>query len=419
MNTGSLHVWVSGRHAATLTRTAGTLELVYDPDWRLDDDATPLSLSMPLTRPTHPHDRISPWLHGLLPDNDRTLARWARTMQVATHPFALLSSRIGLDCAGAVQFTPDDTPPSTVGQLQWMSDTDVATALGDILAADTTNTPAKLADSGYFSLAGTQPKMALAHDADRGWARPLGAAATTHILKPQSGRLTDFALNEHVILQVLAKVGLPTANSRIVDFGGIPTLVSTRYDRVVVDGAARRVHQEDLCQALGVHPERKYQSDGGPSWAAVAAVLRRSGAGQDLPRLFDLAVCSWLLAATDLHAKNVSVLLDRGDVALAPAYDIASAAPYYHWREMKLALKIGYYRMHKVRRHHLAAVGDDFDLSPTVVVDRVDALVDRVGGALVEVVDALPGTVDGVAAEKLADAMARHLLRCRRMLAAS
>jgi serine/threonine-protein kinase HipA len=31
-----------------------------------------------------------------------------------------------------------------------------------------------------------------------------------------------------------------------------------RYDRVKQDGTWLRIHQEDVCQALGVRPEMKY-----------------------------------------------------------------------------------------------------------------------------------------------------------------
>ncbi|WP_164937065.1 HipA domain-containing protein [Bradyrhizobium vignae] len=43
-------------------------------------------------------------------------------------------------------------------------------------------------------------------------------------------------------------------------------MVVTRYDREIdKDGVVKRFHQEDMCQALGVHPAVKYQSEGGPS----------------------------------------------------------------------------------------------------------------------------------------------------------
>lgn len=49
---------------------------------------------MPLAQPEHHHDRIQPWLWGLLPDNDRVRNRWVRTFhRRATVGTALRSRR--------------------------------------------------------------------------------------------------------------------------------------------------------------------------------------------------------------------------------------------------------------------------------------------------------------------------------------
>ncbi len=52
--------------------------------------------------------------------------------------------------------------------------------------------------------------------------------------------------------------GVPTPEWSIEQFDGIRTLVVQRYDRDI-DGEAhhQRIHQEDLCMALGIRPEDK------------------------------------------------------------------------------------------------------------------------------------------------------------------
>jgi len=83
--TGRLIAVANGRLLGEITRdTRGRLCFTYDAAWRSDDTAYPLSLSMPLTASGHGHDRIEPWLWGLLPDNENVLARWARRFQVTT-----------------------------------------------------------------------------------------------------------------------------------------------------------------------------------------------------------------------------------------------------------------------------------------------------------------------------------------------
>ncbi len=53
----------------------GRLRFTYDEEYRSQSAPTPLSLSMPVQVSTHPDHIVTPWLQGLLPDNDRVLTR--------------------------------------------------------------------------------------------------------------------------------------------------------------------------------------------------------------------------------------------------------------------------------------------------------------------------------------------------------
>jgi len=72
------------------------------------------------------------------------------------------------------------------------------------------------------------------------------------------------------------------------------------------------------------------------------------------------ACLSYLLAATDVHAKNFSLLHARGtprpSLRLAPFYDIASAWPYTRRmpvQKIRLALRIGgHYRLREILPRH-------------------------------------------------------------------
>ena len=96
--------------AGRLTRgPRGELRFDYEEDYRRRSNPTALSLSMPTAIKTHPSKVITPWLWGLLPDNSAVLDGWGRAFGVsASSPFALLSSPVGEDCAGAVRFAPPD-----------------------------------------------------------------------------------------------------------------------------------------------------------------------------------------------------------------------------------------------------------------------------------------------------------------------
>jgi hypothetical protein len=113
-----------------------------------------------------------------------------------------------------------------------------------------------------FSLAGAQANTALLFQ-DGKWGVPAGATPTSHILKPAVAGLDDHDLNEHLCLDAAGKAGLLVARTRISRFGEESAIVAERYDRLQVDDQVARIHQEDLCQALGVPPSRKYQNEGG------------------------------------------------------------------------------------------------------------------------------------------------------------
>jgi serine/threonine-protein kinase HipA len=115
-----------------------------------------------------------------------------------------------------------------------------------------------------ISLAGAQAKTALLRSGDR-WGVPQGSIPTSHILKPAIAGLDDHDLNEHLCLDAARRAGLSAVRTAVWRFGDETAVVVTRYDRLTRDGETVRVHQEDICQALSVPPDRKYERDGGPA----------------------------------------------------------------------------------------------------------------------------------------------------------
>ena len=161
---------------------------------------------------------------------------------------------------------------------------------------------------------------------------------------PPSRELDGFAENEHWCLRLAALAGLPVADSTVQFFEDEPAFVVERFDRVHEKSKVLRVPAEDLCQALGVHPDRKYQNRGGPTPADILQTLARESArpSEDCQTFFDALVFNWLIGGTDAHAKNYTLLHESGGrVRLAPLYDIASSLPYFDPKTLKLAMKIG------------------------------------------------------------------------------
>lgn len=403
----------------------GRLRFDYDAAYQRLAGATPLSLSMPLQVRSHSDRVVAPWLWGLLPDNDAVLSRWSRQFHASSSPFSLLSTPIGEDCAGAVRFAaPDrlDAVRARAGRVKWLRTEDVAERLRELEADNT----AWLGNSftGQFSLAGTQAKTALLYERGR-WGVPSGSAATSHILKPAIAGLDDHDLNEHLCLDAASRVGLVVARTRVERFADVTAVVVDRYDRTRLNGRLTRVHQEDLCQALAIPPSRKYQAEGGPSARDIVGLFRRSmprAAAEDATwRFVDALAWNWLIAGTDAHAKNYSLLLAGDQVRLAPLYDIASALPYKTAiQRLKLAMSLGgEYRLRAHRASTWPRTARDLDLDSETVVTRVHKLAEAAPSAFRDAADALgdSASVSDLPA-RLVDAISRRAAECARLLAA-
>ena len=135
-------------------------------------------------------------------------------------------------------------------------------------------------------------------------------------------------MNEHLCQTAAAALGLDAAPTTLEVFDGEACLVVERFDRHAAEGDVRRIHFEDMCQALGLAPDRKYQSDGGPTPESIIDLLRHETDRGDARRFFLSVFYNWLIGNTDGHSKNYGVLLDGPRPQLAPLYDLSSAAPY-------------------------------------------------------------------------------------------
>jgi serine/threonine-protein kinase HipA len=325
----------------------GQLTFAYDQSWRSDDNAYPLSLSMPLAMAEHSSEVTEAFLWGLLPDNEQVLNRWAEKYQVSPRNVFALIANVGEDCAGAVQFVQPERLEGVLSgaadQVEWLDENDIAKRLRALREDHAAWRLPR--DTGQFSLAGAQPKTALFFQNER-WGIPSGRTPTTHILKPPTGQFDGHAENEHICLAVARALALPAAFSRVMRFGDEIAIVVERYDRVRSGNEVIRVHQEDVCQALGIMPTKNYQNEGGPGVADIVELLRiySSERTEDVRTFVNAVGFNWLVAGSDAHAKNYSLLISNGTrVRLAPLYDIASVLPYdeFDIHKVKLAMKVG------------------------------------------------------------------------------
>jgi serine/threonine-protein kinase HipA len=407
--------------------TSGRLKFIYAESWRRSEAAYPLSLSMPLAAAEHGHAIIDAFLWGLLPDNEQILDRWAKKFQVSARSAFALIAHVGEDCAGAVQFVLPDRIDSyrnaAPDRIAWLTASQLAQRLRS-LRSDFSAWRAP-GDTGQFSLAGAQAKTALLLLGKR-WGVPSGRTPTTHILKPPSGEFDGHAENEHFCLTLARALGLPTPSSQVRHFEDEVAIVVERYDRVRVGKRLLRVHQEDMCQALGIPPTQKYENEGGPDAKAIVELVhaQSSSADEDIASFMDAIAFNWLMAGTDGHAKNYSILIGAtGKNRLAPLYDLASALPYKKLdpRKLKLAMKIGgEYQLHNIGLRNWQRFAKDVRLDDDALVKRVRDMAARLPDDAAATHHKLQQ--EGLAhpiVSRLADAIAARAQKCEAALGKS
>ncbi len=220
-----------------------------------------------------------------------------------------------------------------------------------------------------LSLAGVQRKAVLVRDSSGRFGKPLDGMPSSHILKPElaDSAYPGLASNEYFCMRLAARCGLSSAIVELITAAGRPCLVVERFDREILTWPPRRVHQEDLCQALGLTPDFKYQKAGWqlPSYRALADLLDQHSSWPGLDRLASAqaAVFHFLLGNADAHAKNISLLHVRDGVRLAPLYDVVSTASYPEL-STELALSIGdELDPDAITSIHWSDLADDFGLN--------------------------------------------------------
>ncbi|WP_318450409.1 type II toxin-antitoxin system HipA family toxin [Photobacterium leiognathi] len=334
-----LTVAMNGILVGSLTKaSSGAISFQYDPSWLSRPGARAISLSMPLRHDAYHGDIPYNFFDNLLPDNEEIRSRIQSRFQAATkRPFDLLS-KIGGDCVGAIQLYSPQNSLQDVRQIQAEPLTE--SRMAQVLRGYQSDAPLGMLDDMddfRISIAGAQEKTGLLWYQDQ-WHLPLGSTPTSHILKLPIGilphkniDLSDSCENEWLCLKIAAAFGFEVNDANIIYVEEVKALALTRFDRRwSQDGSwLMRLPQEDMCQALGVAPALKYESDGGPNIANIMQFLLGSRTStQDREMFFKAQILFWLLAAIDGHGKNFSLFLEpESRYSMTPLYDIISAYP--------------------------------------------------------------------------------------------
>lgn len=418
--TNQVPVWFDTLHVGDVIVSGdGALTFGYTQAWLATEHAFPLSLKLPLEPELYPSEVISPWLANLLPEEEQ-LSVMTRSLGLDRADTLALLSEIGGDTAGALSFgVPSIREAWTYTPLTEFYGVDEPEAALKCHFDDLQQRPFLVGEEGVrISLAGGQKKSALAVLDVNGvpvlrlpkngdvLAVPRHGAPSTVILKPDNPILPGIVENETYCLHLAQAIGIASTEVTTLPAGDRQAICVLRYDRHVNRaGALQRIHQEDFAQANSIPPGRKYER-GTLSGPDLVVLLRT---GHHLPptdalSLLDQLIFNILIANTDAHAKNYSLLLPVATgPRLAPLYDVSTVLPWPSVAQYFAQNIAGKKRKPgDVDARHWDAIAESVGYRPADVRKRVQELVDSLVAqrvAVTEIVAGLPGSNRGYVEE--------------------
>ena len=347
----------------------------YDCEYLKSQQAVPISHALPLRADPYGKRQLRPFFAGLLPEESQR-QRIASFLGLSeSDDFSLLEA-IGGECAGALTILPEGQSPTSDSFSKTECDTE---KLYEIIKS-LPYRPMLAGESGLrLSLAGAQSKLPIIFD-KKNFYLPENGTPSTHIIKPElSEWFKGIVHNEHCCMTLARTIGIPAAETQIVNVEDIPCLLVTRYDRKTDDetGTTRRIHQEDFCQALGRPPEQKYQSEGGPLAREIIRLIREGWSttpAKDILAFTDLIIFNAIIGNADAHGKNYSMLYDGKSRRLAPGYDLVSTV---FWPSLATApaMKIGGSdSINSILSGHWRKFAEEIRISPTALRTRIKQL---------------------------------------------
>ena len=430
--TKRLNIWMNGIPVGYWDIVRQGERLGYFDQWLADDQARPLSLSLPFLPGNVPYQGqiVADYFDNLLPDNDAIRRRLAQRHQTGGIDAFQLLAKLGRDCVGAIQLLPEDETPSDVYEIRG----DELNTAG--IAQRLRNITSTLAMGQHdhdedlrLSIAGAQEKTALLRHKGQ-WLLPHGSTPTTHIFKLPLGLVGHMQAdmrtsveNEWLSSKIVNAYEIPIAQCEIEHFEDQKTLIVERFDRTPSsDGSwIIRLPQEDMCQATGTSPLRKYQSEGGPGIAEIMELLLGSDhAEQDRRNFFKTQIIFWVLAATDGHGKNFSIAhQQRGRYHASPIYDVLSAHPVIGQgknqispQKAKLAMAVrgstNYYLIEKIQRRHWIAQGQQVGLGAEAAEQLIEEVIASTEAVIDKVSKLLPANFPMDLAEAIFSGMKKH-----------
>ena len=351
----------------------------YVAEYLSDPEAERLSFALPLQAEAFDEEVSFNYFANLLPP-EVVRRKLEKCLHVSKNNIFGFLKEIGGDCAGAVALYAPGVKMNLGGDEK-LEELDDAKASEVLKSLKRRPLFAKGKDGYRYSAAGAQDKL-VARIVDGKLFLPLDGTPSTHIVKPGSDEFAHSVENELFCQRLASALGIKAAQASIAVFGGDRYYVSERFDREVVDGRIRRLHQEDFCQMLSVDPEVKYESDGGPGFSQLISTMRDLHVPlNETLALVDMLCFNFLIGNADAHAKNYSVFYRNRKPELAPLYDAVSTLVYPDLsRDFAMSIG-GEMSVERIGRHGFEKLAEECAMSPKLVLARLDSLAARIADA--------------------------------------
>ncbi|MBA0448385.1 MULTISPECIES: type II toxin-antitoxin system HipA family toxin [Stenotrophomonas] len=378
-----LSVYVHGREVASLEDlNSFTSRLSYHDDVEQDDF---VSLTMPVRRePWDWDDQLHPIFQMNLPEGYLLQVLQEQFgPHIGGSPMNLLSV-VGRNMIGRIQIAP---PGAALNEPA--KPVDVAALLqGDNSAEAFAELVREHATSG---VSGVVPKFLDTEKLTGLGNHKKGTLFThRHIIKGSSPHLPFVSLNEHLSMQVAAKV-LPTAKTEISRDG--QALVVDRFD--VDDDGQPLWGMEDFCALLGMRPANKYET----TWERIARAVRDHVPADRRMRAYrhlaTVVLLTYALRNADCHAKNVALrYTSRRDVEATPVYDMLTTAAYGQYAKNPPGISLGGRKTWDPGRTLQQSIVSVFGVparDQTLIVEQIGQAISEVAPAVREAVNEHPG----------------------------
>ncbi len=144
---------------------------------------------------------------------------------------------------------------------------------------------------------------------------------------PADQRMRDLLVCEHLALQTLAAAGLPAASTQIFNIAGRVFLESERFDRTQPKPLQTNARHPAHIGRIGMVSLQAFDAEyigEMDNWATTANRMAARGLlpAADARTLRLLEAYGQLIANTDRHYGNISLLLKDGNWTLSPTYDM-------------------------------------------------------------------------------------------------